>query len=264
MGQQFVDTVSPWILGIGCLAIALGFSTAGVILSRRRIANAAREGHNEVAGYLFAAIGVAYAVLLAFVVIAVHEDYSSATSAADEEASILVSLYRDALVLPEPGRTEVQTAIKDYIDVVINREWPAMRTGEQSLEARDSFNHLMGRLRKIDPQTPKQEIVYAESLRRLNDVSDRRSERMLAGRSQMPGLLWVVLVLGAFMVVGFSFLFRMDHQGIQIVVSGALSVLIALLLFLILELSFPFSGATGIGPTAFDGARQNIASIRNE
>jgi hypothetical protein len=37
-----------------------------------------RQGHNDVAGFIYAVVGVIYAVLLALMVIAVWEDYEKA------------------------------------------------------------------------------------------------------------------------------------------------------------------------------------------
>jgi Protein of unknown function (DUF4239) len=50
--------------------------------------------NNEVAGFKFAVVGVFYAVLLAFVVIAVWEDYRNIEAAVRNEAKALIDLHR--------------------------------------------------------------------------------------------------------------------------------------------------------------------------
>jgi hypothetical protein len=261
MGQRVVDSVSPWFLGAGAVALAVAFAVVGVLLFRRRVASVVQEGHNEVAGYLFAAVGVAYTVVLAFVVVSVHDQYQESNSAATKESAVLVSLYRDSMALPEPAQPEIQDAIRSYIDTVEKDEWPAMARGEHSERARDAFDRIEHTFRRVEPQTTKQQIVYAESLRRLNDVSDLRSARTIESSSGLPGLLYFVLLVGAMMLVGFSFFFRMDHRGVQIVLTSILAVFIALLLFLVFELDYPFSGSTGISSSVFEGARAAIDAL---
>ena len=261
VGQRIVDSVSPWILGPLVVAVAVAFAVVGLRLSRGRVAPIVKDGHNEVAGYLFAAVGVAYTVVLAFVVVSVHDQYEEANSAATKESAVLVSLYRDSMALPQPSQTDIQEGIRTYIDQVERNEWPAMARGERSAPAADAFDHLERTIRGVEPQTTKQQIVFAESLRRLNDVSDLRSSRTIQSSSGLPGLLYFVLLVGAVLLIGFSFFFRMDHGGVQMVLTSILAVFIALLLFLVFELDYPFSGATGISPEVFDGARVAIAAM---
>ena len=63
------------------VGIVLGVVTAvtgGLFLMQRWIPHHRREKHNEVAGYIFAAIGVLYAVLMAFVIVALWGDDDAA------------------------------------------------------------------------------------------------------------------------------------------------------------------------------------------
>ena len=56
--------------------------------------------NNEVAGFKFAVIGVFYAVLLAFVVIAVWEDFRQTEATVRDEAKAAVDLHRITFALP--------------------------------------------------------------------------------------------------------------------------------------------------------------------
>jgi hypothetical protein len=50
----------------------------GLALVQRLVPTEVRQGHNDVAGLIYAVVGVIYAVLLALMVIAVWEDYEKA------------------------------------------------------------------------------------------------------------------------------------------------------------------------------------------
>ena len=74
--STLVLTVVYGVLVIGSVCLlALG----GLILVQRLVPTATRQQHNDVAGFIYAALGVIYAVLLALVVIAVWEEYQAAS-----------------------------------------------------------------------------------------------------------------------------------------------------------------------------------------
>jgi hypothetical protein len=55
--------------------------------------SALRQEHNDVAGFIYAVVGVAYAVLLAFVVVVVWEEYERAKDTVETEANELAGVY---------------------------------------------------------------------------------------------------------------------------------------------------------------------------
>ncbi len=83
------------VIGLICL-VAVG----GLELVQRLVPAGSRQPHNDVAGFIYAALGVIYAVLLALVVIAVWEEYRAASETVEQEANA----GRDLLARPStPG-----------------------------------------------------------------------------------------------------------------------------------------------------------------
>ena len=66
--------------------------------------------HTDVAGYVYAVIGVIYAVVLALVVIAAWEEHRSAREAVADEASPVLNLARAANGWPAGDRDEVESS----------------------------------------------------------------------------------------------------------------------------------------------------------
>jgi hypothetical protein len=52
-----------------------------------------RQEHNEVAGFMYAVLGVAYAVLLGLMVVAVWQDYEVAEASAAKEANAVSTVF---------------------------------------------------------------------------------------------------------------------------------------------------------------------------
>ena len=62
------------------------------------------QRHNDVAGFIYAVIGVVYAVLLGFAAVTVWERYDRAQASVEQEANDLADLYRDAQTFPSDIR----------------------------------------------------------------------------------------------------------------------------------------------------------------
>jgi hypothetical protein len=97
-------------------------AVAGLILVQRLVPSALREDHNDVAGFIYAVLGVTYAVLMAFVVIVVWEDYERARDTVETEANELAGVYFLADRVPEPDRERVQDLARSYARTVVEEE----------------------------------------------------------------------------------------------------------------------------------------------
>jgi hypothetical protein len=73
----------------------VGLAWVGTLLFRRHKKAPTDDKLNEVAGFIFAPVSVVYAVLLAFVVIIVWEQYLAAESAVSQEAAALITVARE-------------------------------------------------------------------------------------------------------------------------------------------------------------------------
>ncbi|HNT26830.1 MAG TPA: DUF4239 domain-containing protein [bacterium] len=229
------------------MAVVLGC----MMLMRRKVSHAVMEKHNDVAGFIYSVIGVVYAVLLAFVVIVVWELYREADAKVQEEVRYMSSLFRDARVFPEPHHSAIQAEIMNYTDLVIDEEWPLLRDGKADDKALDSLHRIFDLYTRIQPQNDYERVWYQETVEKLNDFSDARNQRILAGRAAVPGFMWIILVIGGIIVIGFSFLFGTINTWAHMLMVALLAGVVTLVLLLILALDHPYRGIILVGPEAF-------------
>jgi len=115
------------VLVIGAICL---LSLDGLELVERFVPADRRQLHNDVAGFIYAALGVIYAVLLALVVIAVWEEYDAASVTVEQEANALAEIFWLAHRLPEPEGSHIQELARSYAEDVIHKEWPLMEQGK--------------------------------------------------------------------------------------------------------------------------------------
>ena len=239
-----------------CLA-----AVAGLMLVQRLAPATTRKEHNEVAGFIYAALGVIYAVLLALVVIAVWEEFGRARVTVESEANALAEIFWLAHALPEPERHHLQELARSYAEEVVDEEWPLMQRGQTPLMEQGTratptgwvlIDDIRATLQGYEPRTEAEQELYAEGLDQVQRLADARRVRLVAAEESIPAVLWVVLVVGGLMAVGFTYLFGLENTRAHMLMVASLAGVIALVLFTIGVLDHPFSGGAHIEPGAFD------------
>lgn len=254
------------LIGVLVVAAAMAAAVAGLLATRRLVRPRVAEGHNDVAGFLFAMLGVLYAIVLAFVVFAVWQRYTDADSAVTAEATAAVLAFRDTQTFPEPLRGQAQDALRAYLADGVAAEWEG--SGTQSIRPHvnpDVMNPIWAVYRQLQPTTPAEAQRYVLAETHLSDLERQRHLRHLASQSSLEDIFWVALLVGAALTVGFSYFFHMENLAVHSLMTGATAALLALLLFLIAALNQPFTGPVQVSKGAYAHAlemfnAQNVGS----
>ena len=240
----------------GACLVAVG----GLLLVQRLVPAPIREEHNDVAGFIYAVLGVIYAVLLALVVIAVWEDFGRARVTVETEANALAEIFWLAHQLPEPEGRELQELSLSYAEDVVDEEWPLMEQGRAPLMEQTEgvtqgwvlIDDIRANIQGYEPRTAAGEQLYAEGLDQVQRLADARRTRLVQAEEGLPTVLWVVLVVAGIVVVGFAYFFGVQNTEAHALMVVSLAGVIALVLFTIAAMEHPFSGGARVGPEAFE------------
>jgi len=250
----------PFGVFLICLFVAL--AVGGLILVQRTVSIATRRQHNDVAGFIYAVLGVVYAVLLGLMVVAVWEEWNEAAHTADYEASSLAEVFWLANRMPESRGHHIQELARSYARVVVEEEWLLMEEEKSSPKAWDLLDDLRTNLQNLDPTTPEEQVVYEQGFERMRDLADARRDRLLESKQGLPAILWVVLVTGGIVVVSFTYLFGLDSTTIHLLMVASLALVISLVLFTVAALNFPFKGDVTIHPEAMQQVLDQFESSK--
>ena len=244
----------PIVIGSLLLAVcaAMLVSVVGLAVVQRLVSSELRKQHNDVAGFIYAVVGVVYAVVLGLVVVAVWGDYEATRDTTYREADELAEIFWLAHRLPEPEQHRIQELARSYARVVVEEEWPLMEDGRASPRAWALLDELRAALEGFEPRTEAGQVLYQEGLHQIHDLANARRMRLVEANEGIPPILWVVLGGGGIVTVGFTYLFGLDNTWAHRVMVAVLAGLIVVVLFTIGELDYPFSGGAGIGTDAFE------------
>ena len=249
------------VVGGSCLA-----ALTGLELVQRLVPAVSRQRHNDVAGFIYAALGVIYAVLLALVVISVWEEYQAASETVEQEANSVAEIFWLGNRLPEPEGIHLQELARSYAEEVVHKEWPLMAQGNQPVLEQeagtpagwDLIDDIRATLHGFEPHTKAEEQLYAEGLDQVGRLGDARRTRLIASEAGIPGILWAVLTFGGMAAVGFTYLFGLQSTWAHRLMVVTLAAVIGLVLFTIGALGHPFEGGARIDPGFFELVLERI------
>ncbi len=250
--------VPLWVTAVVITSVAEIYSVGLMLVSRYTYGVSRLSLNNEVAGFKFAVVGVFYAVLLAFVVIAVWENYSNTESAVRNEAKAAVDLHLVTYALPVEGGSKIRKRLNIYIDAVQEDEWPAMALGEASEIVAERLNNLSAAIFSVQPKDRRELALYEHALGLLTVIADNRNERLDSANGSVTSVLWFVLIVGAIITLGYPAFFASSNVAAQILMTGALAMLVALSLLLCLAFDFPFTGTPHISDAPFEKAQTQM------
>ena len=250
------------VTGVVIIAIVMLIAIGGLMLVQRLFSTEQRRQHNDVAGFIYAVLGVAYAVLLGLMLIAVWEQWDVAKATATEEANEVAEIFWIAHRLPQPEGRHIQELARSYAQIVVEDEWPAMEQGKSSPKAWDDLDKMRGTIEGLDPTAEAQLSRYDQVLEQLHGLDDARRERLLAAEEGLPTILWVVLVLGGVITVGFTYLFGLENTVVHTLMVASLALIVSLTLFTVAALDHPFIGDVRIHPTAFEQVLERFHDSR--
>jgi hypothetical protein len=226
--------------------VAASVVLAGLYLVRKKYPTEVLKENHEVAAIIFNAFGLFYGVMVAFVVFITWGGYDDATKNLEMEANEIADIFHSAEALPDPASKTIKQALMDYAAAVDGDELKRMSQGEISLHSTGVLPKLMTTFYQMDEKSISNRELYAETLRRLNDLAQYRRLRIFAGNDTVPQAVWLVLLVGGVFTVSYTFFFGMKNIRAQYIIATTLTVTITLILFLIYVLDHPFTGSSKV------------------
>ena len=200
-----------------------------------------------------------YAVVLGYVLVNVYESYSTADEKVENEASIVIDLLRDAEGLPALQGMLFRKATLDYVDSVIDVEWPYMIQNRKfHPESFERFSNLFHIARKVKCENDEQRIFLSAIVGQLNELSSTRRERVAVANSRLPDMLWGMIIGVGLVAFGICFIFPIENDRVRILLICSTASVMTFTTLLMYVLDRPYNGSLGIKPDSLEIIRSVI------
>src|SRR3954463_7671374 len=172
--RQTLIALTPAVVGGSALAVV------GLVVVRACVSAKVLEASNDVIGNYLQTLGGIYAVLLAFVVVIVWQQFNEARANVEREANEIADLFRTGSGLPEEPKRRLAVSLATYVDAVLEQEWAAMRSNDEAVFERvgSILDDVSEVLHRFEPGGACHQTLHDEALARFNDLSDARAMRL--------------------------------------------------------------------------------------
>jgi len=251
-------SIDKFHTGFIVLILVIIVAVAGQIIVKKLMGRDNLVLCHEVAGYYLSIVGALYAVTLGLVVFDSMSKFQATSETVEQEASAIVSVYTLADQLPAGDRTTIKALAEQYVDEVIDNEWSLMERGDKSMKARYIVFSLLEKVKAVEPVTENQKGIFPVILEQSLSIWNNRRLRTNQSDNGIASIEWVILISGAVITVIFTYFFTISIHKVQLFMTGMVTAVIAMNLYLVLLFGEPFSGDLKISHDPFLVAQKFI------
>ena len=204
-------------------------------------------------GDIFAnAIGVVFSLILAFVAVAIWQNYDKVNDDVSKEANALHNIYRDLEAYPEPLSTQSRNLIREYVQVVIKDEWPKLAKARQDDNAHKILNHVKALILTFNPRNNGELVLHQEVVKKLSEYSGLRHDRIIGGRPNLTAPIWLTLIGGTVLYLLFLCFLDVPDERRHALMIGILAAFLGLVYYLLVVYNYPFTAPGAISSDSFN------------
>ncbi|WP_245645206.1 DUF4239 domain-containing protein [Pseudonocardia acaciae] len=233
-------------------------ATAG-LGSRRAVRGGGSDADSV--GFAGGVLAALFTVVLAFQVVFAWQVGSDIEASSATEANALADAYDHAEVAPEPMRASMRGLLREYADVVANREW--MTLAERGA-ADPRLTRILAETRaafaSLQPTDPVPQFAREQGLQAVRTIDDSHRSRVesATGSHVFNNVLLAGTVLGAVLLVAFPLLAGISARPVNVAVMALLTASLGAVVLIALQLSRPLDGPFGVEPDPFRAALSHM------
>ncbi len=259
---NFMYTLPDFGVFFILVAFTVVVSFACIFINKKFIYRKLRYRDNAAISSISALIGIIYGVLVGFLCLYLITNQDHASQAVQHEANALENIYLQSTWMQQPSRDVLRQDLLNYVNEVINKEWPIMSSFKKIGLAGDRIIlKILDDIKKFEPKSNSENIVFDNLSRSVNDLSNARHERILMSYSALAPELWEVVLLGTVLIIAINYAFRVNFY-LHLFSTFAFAIMAASMLFLLVTLDTPFQGEFAVTADSIKDVSNLILSNR--
>jgi len=251
---DFLIALPLWALAIVLNVSLIGFALGSLWALRRWVLPRLRID-TDASLFLGAAVMqsamVLYGLVAALTAVSVWTRHSQVADTVSKEATSIAILWRDLGGYPQPERDAMREVLRGYTKQIIEEAWPEQRQGRVPRMGVEWMNRFQAQLFPFEPRSESLRILHAQTLNAYNGLIEARNARLDSVPTELPGVMWFVLLPGALGCLFLSLFFHIEDVRFQAFLMAGLAGFVAMVLFVIISLDRPFQGKMAIGADSY-------------
>ncbi len=248
MNFYWLYDIPTWALFLLIVSTVCTVSVGGCLLLRDRFDKwlGLDDNSNEIVGHFLSFTGVFYGLILGLVAVGAWDTYNSSEGYVQEETARLAALYRDVSQFPEPHRSDVQLAVRQYTWAVLNNEWPDQQNGIPPSGGDKPMTKIAAQLFAVPVTNANVQVTVSEAAAQLNKLIEARRTRIQSATSAIPVSLWYVLITGTLIVLLMTWTLRINNKRLDILINLLSGAMMGTVLAFIVAMDNPYRGELSV------------------
>lgn len=254
MNARFIEGSRRMESLLDCLLIVGGstmVAVLGMYFVRKKIPRQSLEACHEVGGYMLAIVGTLYAIVVGLIVVDSQAKVDEASHMAVTESNMLSNIYHLAHTFKQPAAHEIRRAVHDYAIEAYNQDWSKVDNGAENEATIRPYRTLWRHVTTYVPDNNADQQTYAAMIEDMQDLSEARKYRMVAGRTGLSPILWGVLITGGLLIILFTYFFFVESLLSNAIMTAFVAVFISMNVYLIYVCQNPYRHELGAKDAGF-------------
>jgi hypothetical protein len=183
-----------------------------------------------------------------------------------DEANAIGTTYLRAKTLPEPRSSEIQGLLRQYtalrVEIAGKIEDDPEKIREMSNREKKLQSMLWSHAAALARENPNP--VISTFLVPLNEMIDLQTKRVAAFRNRVPFPIYVVLLIVSAVALWLIGFYLGSHRQKALMVTGLLALLVASVMWLIMDLDQPVRGAIRTSQQSLIDLNQDLSQESGE
>ncbi len=243
------------------ILIFIAVALCGQWLVNRVVKREVLELHHSAGEAMMGVVGTLFSVLLGFMVASAMDKYHDCQMHGEQEASNVASVFWVARGFSDIDRPRLRQFCREYVDEVINEEWPKMERGQKIDNGTDAYQRLWEATVSVVPENDRQNNLQQGLVASMQNLGEHRRARILLSQKGTPIALWAVIIFGAMITLALSFIFASQFPKVQAFMTTLVATALALNVWLLAAYSHPFSGELRIEPSMFRLLKDSVLRV---
>jgi uncharacterized membrane protein len=239
------EFITLLILVAWCVTLSI------VYLVRKYLVSMENEANTRYIGFFIGSIMANYAFVLGFIIITLWQRIEVVRLSVIDEAGCLSAMVCSAFAFSASFQGEIVSAIGQYIQVLIQDEWPAMQIGESSQMAESLLTNLFHMIQSYTPETKVESVFYNQFVSSLNAAVEYREKRIQYLNSALINVILFMLVFGIVLIVFLLSLLESKHNKLKLLAILVVTTALSFNLGLALVFDYPLSGTVSVSSRPF-------------
>lgn len=263
MSAWLLNHVRPWMMLVGFAVLFAGGAVLVQMFVRRRFPALKEQKHNDLTNFAFIVVAFLYSFLSGFMINAMWGQITGADTRAATEGSAAMQQAKTLVVFEKSDANRIRQSLLDYLHAA-ETEWPLAAAGQTHPEADNALQRLYATYAQLHPTDETQQKFLSVSLNNLDTMSALRTERLTIAVTDTgpPASLWLVNFVTSGMVLAGAIIYGGKSSRQHHVMVAALGVLIACILFLMVEISHPYIGEIATSPEPLFSAARYLSALQ--